>query len=926
MAESSTRMTGDDMSTIGHADAGRTNLAVLSQSASNPGAAPPRLFEVKTTHATMLLVELSTGLITHGQPATGKTDRVLVWAPDSHRSHCFLFAPRTARRPLLLKHDLDRDSVIGLVLARQEDGSVALIQPFSRHYLCAVVDALAQVEVTADRTQLGSWERFTLRETADAPDDVIADVREFEQLLQQTGSAPAALYALASAPGGVPPAGLIALFRLLPPCELDWLGRGLGRNKVARDAFAALCAGDLWAREALPGLERDQSTRTFQRSIDESMDELATYGLYGRYVSLGQVCNAFARRDRAPTRGLCIVATARNEGLYLLEWIAYHLALGVEAFFIYTNDNIDGSDKLLDSLVKAGIINWISNKTQPGVSPQYKAYGHAFQILPEVLDYRWVAVVDLDEFIAVDPAKYRSIPEFIATQEVDKTDAIALSWVMYGPSRQSMFDERPVTRRFTQRDSNVNAHVKSISRPQFFIHTHCHYPIWDGYAALTMRDAEGRVHQMSRGADESAFSSVPSDRHAWINHYFSKSAEEFILRRSFNRGDIGLSLSASADYFSAATAQMFVDQFRATGLIDDRRAIDATPNLEADIAALRSLPGVHQAMLGIERSYRDRLRQLARVLAEDQRFRQPDTNERWFADILATSEMRAEIGASNDVPVETDVAALVDTVRCPTTARRFAAPSIVNAQFARVMKGAGMASQGLVIDLGVSEGNDTAYYLSKGFRVIAVEADPATCDNLRQRFRSEIDVGNLMLLNFAASNSFGELLDIFVHKDHQAVSGIAKRAELSDNYILHRVMTIDWLTLVAQAGIPRYLKVDIEGNEGPFLQGMLGSPTLPEFVSVECYTFEPIAMLQQLGYRRFKFVDQNPPGGFVLPARQIEGLQISSANFAHASGPFGLDVFHDGDWLNADGVRPAWEATAAQLGQTWFDCHAWQPN
>jgi hypothetical protein len=646
MEGSSTRTAGGD---IDRADAGGVTLAVPVRSAGNPGAASARLFEVKTTHTTMLLVELSTGLITHGQPATGETDRVLAWTPDSHPGHCFLFAPRTARRPLLLKHDLDRDGVVGLVLARQEDGSVALIQPFSRHYLCAVIDASGHAEIVVDRTQLGPWERFTLRETADAPDDIVADVRAFGRLFREAGSAPAALHALASAPGGVAPAGLLALLRLLPPCELDWLGRELRRYKAARDAFAALCAGDLWAQEALPGLGWDRSARTFQRSIDESMDELTTYGFHGHYVSLGQVCNAFARRDRAPTRDLCIVAAARNEGLYLLEWIAYHRALGVEAFFIYTNDNDDGSDELLTALVKAGIVNWISNKTRPGLSPQLKAYGHAFQVLPEVLDYRWVAVVDLDEFIVVDPAKHRSIPEFIAAREVDKTDAIALSWVMYGPSGQSTFDGRLVTRRFTKREPTVNAHIKSISRPQFFIHTHCHYPIWDGYAALTMRNAEGGVHPMSKGGDESAFSPAPSDRHAWINHYFSKSAEEFILRRSFSRGDMGLSLSASTDYFRAATAQLFVDQFRAVGLIDDRTAIDASPSLEADVAALRSLPGVHQAMLGVERSYRDRLRRLAGVLAEDPRFRQPDTNERWFADILTASEMRAEVVASDGV-------------------------------------------------------------------------------------------------------------------------------------------------------------------------------------------------------------------------------------------------------------------------------------
>lgn len=230
------------------------------------------------------------------------------------------------------------------------------------------------------------------------------------------------------------------------------------------------------------------------------------------------------------------------------------------------------------------------------------------------------------------------------------------------------------------------------------------------------------------------------------------------------------------------------------------------------------------------------------------------------------------------------------------------------------------------MDLGVSEGNDTAFYLAKGFQVIAVEADPVTCQALRTRFERDIISGALQLLNFAASDRFGETLDIFVHLVHQGVSGIAKREEVTNEYTKHAVTTINWRTLLAQSGIPRYLKIDIEGNEERFLNGFCLAGEFPEFVSVECHQFMPVKQLYEAGYRRFRLVDQNPPGGFQLPIRQMEGLSIMSADFQHASGPFGLDLFGDGEWLDFDAFQNAWEATRPEMKRTWFDCHAWKPN
>ena len=234
--------------------------------------------------------------------------------------------------------------------------------------------------------------------------------------------------------------------------------------------------------------------------------------------------------------------------------------------------------------------------------------------------------------------------------------------------------------------------------------------------------------------------------------------------------------------------------------------------------------------------------------------------------------------------------------------------------------------QGLIVDLGVSEGNDTAYYLAKGFRVIAVEADPGQFRALGDRFANHIASGALKLFNFAASDTFGATIEIFVHRVHQGVSGIAKRGEVADDYTVHVVTTIDWRTLLAQSGVPRYLKIDIEGNEVAFLKGFLECGGRPEFISVECHQIRPVEMLYEAGYRRFRLVDQNPAGGFKLAPRQLEGLSLEAADFTHGTGPFGLDIFGDGNWSDFDKFKADWVEARPQMSRTWFDCHVWKPS
>ena len=57
-----------------------------------------------------------------------------------------------------------------------------------------------------------------------------------------------------------------------------------------------------------------------------------------------------------------IITCMKNEGPFILEWIAYHRAIGVDDFLVYTNDCNDGTDELLDLLQDRGIVQRRDNK------------------------------------------------------------------------------------------------------------------------------------------------------------------------------------------------------------------------------------------------------------------------------------------------------------------------------------------------------------------------------------------------------------------------------------------------------------------------------------------------------------------------------------------------------------------------------------
>jgi FkbM family methyltransferase len=156
----------------------------------------------------------------------------------------------------------------------------------------------------------------------------------------------------------------------------------------------------------------------------------------------------------------------------------------------------------------------------------------------------------------------------------------------------------------------------------------------------------------------------------------------------------------------------------------------------------------------------------------------------------------------------------------------------------------------------MNNGNDTAYYLHRGYDVVAIEANPHLVDLVRPRFAKELQNGRLKILNVGIADVEGTI-PFWICDSHSEWSSFNRNVAARDNSVHHEILvsTRRFNSIIEEYGVPYYLKVDIEGNDKVCLSG-LKTGSLPEYVSVEASELHEVDLLAELGYTRFKCISQ----------------------------------------------------------------------
>ncbi len=595
------------------------------------------LFTVETAHGTQLQIDPETGSVFHAAPPAHARPGLVLYIPASAPTVGFLLSAQDDP-PKFRVNPEPPDTILPFRLQwDRESGMMAMCHPFTGLYLCAgpVIADEPQSVIASNRDECGGWELFqpcpVERYLVSAA--CSSSIAALDELAEAPLTGPRLLETLEAGLGPSGGPAFAAFTRLLPLDQIEWLGPTILGRPPALTSLATAFPDDVFATTALPDLHHWLRTRpkAVHLHLPPELDELAITGLDGRYTSVAHICSNHARRCIPAREKVCVLATARNEGLYLVEWIAYHRSIGVEGFFIYSNDNKDGSDALLGALSNAGIITWISSELSVGSAAQPKAYGHALGVLPNILDYRWTLIIDLDEFFVFDRARFSSIQDFIDWQEARPVDAVALNWLVYGSSGEDAWQPVPLTSRFTNRLPWLDPHVKTLVRTNKIMQSRPHHPAIDARQTLLTRNASGDVHAIG---DSPSFSAMPQATAAWINHYFLKSAEEFVWKFSRNRGDHALVRDANPAIIDANFVEMFVNQHRSGLVSPDDRILRCAGGQAEQTEYLLALPGVAEAMNGIRGLYRSEIDRLKLIMRDSPAFNAADTPHARLAGFL----------------------------------------------------------------------------------------------------------------------------------------------------------------------------------------------------------------------------------------------------------------------------------------------------
>ncbi len=303
-----------------------------------------------------------------------------------------------------------------------------------------------------------------------------------------------------------------------------------------------------------------------------------------------------------------IVTCMKNEGPFVLEWVAYHRAIGVDDFLVYTNDCTDGTDTLLDLLQDHGLVAHRENpfRQMPDFKPQHAALAAAEdeKIMARAA---WAICMDVDEFLNIHVGAGHLRDLYGA---VGNANMISATWRLFGNADQHGFSETPTPERFTRcapqliRKPHQAWGFKTLFRNLgMYRKMGVHRPkglkpdLWE---QIDWVNGSGRPmpKEMLRTGWRSTLETYGYDL-VTLNHYAVRDAESFLVKR--DRGRVNhVERDQGLGYW-----------FRMNNNAEEDRSIQRKlPAMRAEMARLLALPGVAEQHAACLAAHRKRIAEL----------------------------------------------------------------------------------------------------------------------------------------------------------------------------------------------------------------------------------------------------------------------------------------------------------------------------
>ena len=227
---------------------------------------------------------------------------------------------------------------------------------------------------------------------------------------------------------------------------------------------------------------------------------------------------------------VCLCTLGKEENKYIREFVQHYEKYGVDKIFLYDNNDIEGEkfEDVINDYIQKGfveVLNWRSKKDclMPIMNDCYQRNYET---------YDWLIFYELDEYIHL--SNYSNIKSFLNLPKFNQCQLIYLNLVCHTDNDLLYYDNRSLAERFPKtvpkyKKGGYRLEIKSILRghiPNITVKSNhlCN-------TALINCNGYGNRNRYYYNT----FSNQNDYKHYYIDHYYSKSTEEFIGK--INKGD-----------------------------------------------------------------------------------------------------------------------------------------------------------------------------------------------------------------------------------------------------------------------------------------------------------------------------------------------------------------------------------------------------
>ena len=221
-------------------------------------------------------------------------------------------------------------------------------------------------------------------------------------------------------------------------------------------------------------------------------------------------------RDVDAHHELIVCAMFKNEAEYLREWIEFHRLVGVEKFVLYNNESSDDYERVLHPYVESGVVTLYDIPGWPvRMKTPYNACLQAYRSRA-----KWIAFIDLDEFLY--PTQDDTLQECL--QRFEAYPGLAVHWIMFNSSGHILRPDGLVIENFVSCEPRGHPQVKLVV--QAARTTQVNSPHTASFEGDELAVDERQIRTASDAPEPPCVDVIR------INHYWTKSVEEFFLRKA----------------------------------------------------------------------------------------------------------------------------------------------------------------------------------------------------------------------------------------------------------------------------------------------------------------------------------------------------------------------------------------------------------